>query len=69
MEIEANMDVISDCLETVAEEVCLNAFSNVANPRIFWIIAQHGSKSLEVLIDTGSNNNFIQEALAARLGL
>ena len=55
--------------EALAEEVSLNALSNTTNPRIFRIVAQHASESLEVLIDTGSNNNFVQEALAQRLGL
>lgn len=33
------------------------------------LATQHNSESLEVLIDTGSNNNFIQKNLAQRLGL
>lgn len=32
-------------------------------------MAKHGHEDLEVLIDTGSNNNFIQEALVGKLGL
>lgn len=32
-------------------------------------MAQHCAEKLEVLIDDGSNNNFIQEALVGRLGL
>lgn len=59
----------SDCSDGVTEEVSLNALSNANNPRIFRIVAQHGAEALEVLIDTGSNNNFIQESLATRLGL
>ncbi|XP_062114581.1 uncharacterized protein LOC133825687 [Humulus lupulus] len=31
--------------------------------------ATHGKETLEVLVDTGSNNNFIQESLAAQLKL
>ncbi|XP_062080683.1 uncharacterized protein LOC133785470 [Humulus lupulus] len=58
-----------DVEEGLTDEVSLNSLSNSTNPRIFRIIAQHGTEPLEVLIDTGSNNNFIQEALAARLGL
>lgn len=50
-------------------EVSFNTFSNSLNPQIFRIMAYHGLEKLEVLIDTGSNNNFIQEALVARLGL
>ncbi|XP_030479163.2 uncharacterized protein LOC115696402 [Cannabis sativa] len=59
----------SDGSEGVAEEVSLNALSNASNPRIFRIIAKHRAEDLEVLIDMGSNNNFIQEALATRLAL
>ena len=51
------------------DEVSLNALSNSANPRIFRIQAKQGTEKLEVLIDTGSNNNFIQESLAAQLRL
>lgn len=32
-------------------------------------MAKHNKESLEALIDTGSNNNFIQEALVEQLGL
>lgn len=39
------------------------------NPQIFHILARHGTEPWEVLIDTGSNNNFIQEALVEKLGL
>ncbi|KAM6583243.1 hypothetical protein CsatB_010245 [Cannabis sativa] len=62
-------DIVTDQEESLAEEGSLNSLSNAANPRIFRITAYHGKEPLEVLIDTGSNNNFIQEALAARLGL
>ena len=50
-------------------EVILNTLSHSVNPRIFRIMEKHGTKALVVLIDTGSNNNFIQEALVDRLGL
>ena len=50
-------------------EVILNTLSHSVNPRIFRIMAKHGTKALVALIDTGSNNNFIQEALVDRLGL
>ena len=56
----------SDGSEGVAEEVSLNALSNASNPHIFRIIAKHRVEALDVLIDTGSNNNVIQEALATR---
>ncbi|XP_062092349.1 uncharacterized protein LOC133798158 [Humulus lupulus] len=49
------------------DEVSLNALSNSANPRIFRIQAKQGEEKLEVLIDIGSNNNFIQESLATQL--
>ncbi|XP_060967566.1 uncharacterized protein LOC115704201 [Cannabis sativa] len=62
-------DIVTDQEESLAEEGSLNSLSNAVNPRIFRITAYHGKEPLEVLIDTGSNNNFIQEALAARLGL
>lgn len=32
-------------------------------------MAKHGTESVEVLIDIGSNNNFIQETLVTKLGL
>uniref|UniRef100_A0A803Q2X2 RNA-directed DNA polymerase n=1 Tax=Cannabis sativa TaxID=3483 RepID=A0A803Q2X2_CANSA len=55
--------------ETLVDEVSLNSLSNSANPRIFHIWANHGEETLEVLIDTESNNNFIQESLASKVGL
>ena len=58
-----------DFNDSAVEEVSLNSLSNSANPRIFRLRAKHKSEALEVLIDTGSNNNFIQESLANRLEL
>ncbi|XP_024024277.1 uncharacterized protein LOC112092413 [Morus notabilis] len=55
--------------EEVDIEVSLNTLSNSVNPRIFRISAKQGTETLEVLVDTGSNNNFIQEALVEKLGL
>ncbi|XP_062119217.1 uncharacterized protein LOC133832962 [Humulus lupulus] len=55
--------------ETTEEEVSLNSLSNSMNPRIFRIMAKHEKESLEVLVDTGSNNNFIQESLVYQLQL
>ncbi|XP_062109866.1 uncharacterized protein LOC133821735 [Humulus lupulus] len=55
--------------EETEEEVSLNSLSNSMNPRIFRIMATHGSEAVEVLIDTGSHNNFIQEALVTQLHL
>ncbi|KAF4377290.1 hypothetical protein F8388_012391 [Cannabis sativa] len=55
--------------DSPVDEVSLNSLSNSANPRIFRLMAKHKAKCLEVLIDTGSNNNFIQESLAGHLGL
>ncbi|XP_062109432.1 uncharacterized protein LOC133820560 [Humulus lupulus] len=65
-DLEAELQDMEDVTE---EEVSLNSLSNSLNPRIFRIMAHHGSETLEVLIDTGSNNNFIQEALVAKLRL
>lgn len=50
-------------------EVSLNAFSNSINPHVYRIPARVGKEALEVLIDTGSNNNFIQESLVEKLAL
>lgn len=47
----------------------LNSLSNSTNLRIFRIMARNIVNSLEVLMDIGSNNNFIQEALVEKLGL
>ncbi|XP_062103343.1 uncharacterized protein LOC133814394 [Humulus lupulus] len=65
----AGVEELAELDDSQADEVSLNSLSNSTNPRIFRIMAHHGKEPLEVLIDTGSNNNFIQEALAARLGL
>lgn len=62
-------DYIQELDENTEEEVSLNSLSNSMNPRIFRIMAQHGTEKLEVLIDTGSHNNFIQEALVSQLQL
>ncbi|XP_060969922.1 uncharacterized protein LOC133037114 [Cannabis sativa] len=56
-------------IDSPEEEVSLNSLSNSLNPRIFRITAKHGNESLEVLVDTSSNNNFIQESLATQLNL
>nr|XP_048334882.1 uncharacterized protein LOC125423780 [Ziziphus jujuba var. spinosa] len=50
-------------------EVNLNTLSNSVNACIFCLLAKHATETLEVTIDTGSNNNFIQEALVEKLGL
>ena len=63
-------EVISNDLnqgDTVEEEVSLNSLSNSLNPRIFRIRTKQGAESLEVLIDTGINNNFNKEMLAEKL--
>lgn len=57
----------SDMEDVTEEEVSLNSLSNPLNPRIFRIMASHKAEAVEVLIDTGSNNNFIQESLANQL--
>uniref|UniRef100_A0A803PMN4 Uncharacterized protein n=1 Tax=Cannabis sativa TaxID=3483 RepID=A0A803PMN4_CANSA len=51
------------------KEVSLNSLSNSSNLRIFRLQAKHITESLGVLINTGSNNNFIQESLAIHLGI
>ena len=50
-------------------EVSLNILSNPVNLRIFWITAKHGMETIEVLLYTRSNYNFIQEALVEKLDL
>ncbi|CAI9757982.1 unnamed protein product [Fraxinus pennsylvanica] len=59
----------NDTAEEEELEVSLNTLANSVNPRIFRIMAKHRIESWEVLIDTGSNNNFIQEALVEKMGL
>ncbi|XP_060969861.1 uncharacterized protein LOC133037067 [Cannabis sativa] len=59
----------SEMEDTTEEEVSLHSLSNSMNPRIFRLMAYHGSETVEVLVDTGSNNNFIQETLAEQLKL
>ena len=75
---EYNVDVIDHDNENVLaieeeivsnQEVRLHAFTNNSDPRIFYIAATYKENSLEVLIDTGSHNNFIQEGLVDRLSL
>ena len=67
-ECEPEMENKGDELEDASvEEVSLHSLSNSMNPRIFRIMASHGSETVEVLIDTGSNNNFIQETLMNQL--
>ncbi|XP_062104283.1 uncharacterized protein LOC133815460 [Humulus lupulus] len=63
---ETGFQATDDITEDV---VSLNSLSNSMNPGIFWIMAKHGAETLEVLIDTGNNNNFIQESLANHLQL
>jgi hypothetical protein len=60
---------LSDNIEEEELEVSLNTFSNSVNPHIFCTSAKVENKVLEVLIDTGSNNNFIREAWVDKLGL
>ncbi|XP_073153488.1 uncharacterized protein [Henckelia pumila] len=50
-------------------EVTLHTLTSASNPRIFRITAAFQSAPIEVLIDTGSHNNFIQEGLVERLGI
>ncbi|XP_073152993.1 uncharacterized protein [Henckelia pumila] len=50
-------------------EVSLHTLTNTPNPRIFRITATHHQEPVEVLIDTGSHNNFIQEGLVNLLGI
>lgn len=66
---DSKNDSLQEFEENTEDEVSLNSLSNSMNPRIFRIMAQHGKETLEVLIDTGSHNNFIQEALVSELQL
>ncbi|XP_062093442.1 uncharacterized protein LOC133799441 [Humulus lupulus] len=68
-ELETGTEPDGQDFDTAEEEVSLNSLSNSLNPRIFRITAKHSKESLEVLVDTGSNNNFIQEALVYQLQL
>ena len=53
----------------IETEVSLHTLTNVSNPWIFHFTATYHDHSIEVLIDTGSHNNFIQEGLVEKLGL
>ena len=53
----------------VKTEVSLHALTNASNLWIFWLAASYRNHSVEVLIDMGSHNNFIQEGLVDQLGL
>ncbi|XP_062118768.1 uncharacterized protein LOC133832416 [Humulus lupulus] len=55
--------------DVTQEEVSLHSLSNSSHPHIFRMLATHRATKLEVLIDTGSNSNFIQEDLASKLNL
>ena len=68
-EREDMMDASNPYFDSPEEEMSLHSLSNSLNPTIFRIMATHGKESLEVLVDTGSNNNFIQEALVYQLKL
>ena len=58
-------------LEEIAPEpkVSLPALTNAYNLWIFCLVATYQEHSVEVLIDTSSHNNFIQEGLVDKLGL
>ena len=53
----------------VEPEVSLYALTNASNLKIFRLAASYRDHSVEVLIDIGSHNNFIQEGLVDQLGL
>ena len=53
----------------VEPEVSLHALTNASNLQIFHLATSYRDHSVEVLIDTGSHNNFIQEGLVDQLGL
>ncbi|XP_062088840.1 uncharacterized protein LOC133795407 [Humulus lupulus] len=66
-EVQAGSGSEGQDFDSVEDEVSLNSFSNSMNPQFFRIMAKHMNESLEVLVDTGSNNHFTQESLAATL--
>lgn len=67
---KAQIDLVTT-LETPEEklEVSLHPLTNPINPCILRISAKQKTETLEVLIDTGSNTNFVQEGIVHKLGL
>lgn len=50
-------------------EVSLHALTSASNPRVFRITGHHRHIPVEILIDTESHNNFVQEGLLDKLGI
>ena len=50
-------------------EVSLHILTNALNPQIFHLTVTYQDHFIEVLIDMGNHNNFIQEGLVKKLGL
>ncbi|XP_073137569.1 uncharacterized protein [Henckelia pumila] len=50
-------------------EVSLHALTSASNPRIFRLTARFERTCVEILLDTGSHHNFIQEGLVTKLGM
>ena len=66
--VPSDIELTPQLLATTAElevepEVSLHALTNASNLQIFRLAASYRDHSVEVLIEMGSRNNFIQEGM------
>lgn len=53
----------------VAPDISLNALAGQFHPNTLRVLGRHGKKHIKILVDNGSNNNFINPDIAAKLNL
>lgn len=55
-------------MEAVSE-ISMNALSGQFHPNTLWVVGSFARKEVRILIDNGSNNNFIRPATVKKLKL
>ncbi|XP_011000836.1 PREDICTED: uncharacterized protein LOC105108282 [Populus euphratica] len=60
---------IKNTVDDAIPEISFHALAGTTHPQTFRVIGKVGNKDLTVLIDGGSTHNFIDQAVATKLGL
>lgn len=70
--VETNLNAEEDSqlqLLGIVPDISLNALAGQFHPSTLRVLGRHGKKHIKILVDNGSNNNFIKPEIATKLNL